>query len=107
MVFGGYPPEFNPRIHGPYNPATYYGKRDIPFGEVKLGELGSWVSRRKFTPQTTVQVVTRSGWRWAEKYLLPKKMSIAPIAQFCVCMSIGFYFLTYKAHTYHRHAKYH
>jgi hypothetical protein len=23
-----YAPEFNPRVHGPYDPARYYGKRN-------------------------------------------------------------------------------
>lgn len=27
LGIGQYPPEFNPKIHGPYNPGTYYGKR--------------------------------------------------------------------------------
>lgn len=24
-----YPKEYNPRVHGPYNPARYYGKRNL------------------------------------------------------------------------------
>lgn len=26
MAFGDYPPEYNPSVHGPYDPARYYGK---------------------------------------------------------------------------------
>ena len=26
-----YPKEYNPRVHGPYNPARFYGKRNILF----------------------------------------------------------------------------
>lgn len=26
MAFGDYPAEYNPRVHGPYDPARYYGK---------------------------------------------------------------------------------
>lgn len=26
MGFGDYPAEYNPRVHGPYDPARYYGK---------------------------------------------------------------------------------
>jgi hypothetical protein len=29
MNIGHYPKEYNPRIHGIYNPASYYGKRKI------------------------------------------------------------------------------
>ena len=27
LGIGQYPPEYNPKIHGAYNPGTYYGKR--------------------------------------------------------------------------------
>lgn len=27
MAFGDYPKEYNPAVHGPYDPARYYGKR--------------------------------------------------------------------------------
>lgn len=26
MAFGDYPKEYNPSVHGPYDPARYYGK---------------------------------------------------------------------------------
>ena len=26
MGFGEYPAEFNPKVHGPYDPARFYGK---------------------------------------------------------------------------------
>lgn len=26
MAFGDYPAEYDPKIHGPYDPARYYGK---------------------------------------------------------------------------------
>lgn len=27
MGFGDYPIEYNPKVHGPYDPARFYGKR--------------------------------------------------------------------------------
>lgn len=27
MAFGDYPAEYNPNVHGPYDPARFYGKR--------------------------------------------------------------------------------
>lgn len=27
MAFGDYPVEYNPKVHGVYDPARYYGKR--------------------------------------------------------------------------------
>lgn len=29
MAFGDYPAEYNPKVHGPYDPARYYGKGKI------------------------------------------------------------------------------
>lgn len=26
MAWGDYPAEYNPKVHGPYDPARYYGK---------------------------------------------------------------------------------
>jgi len=28
---GEYPPEFNPKVHGPYVPSRNYGKRELSF----------------------------------------------------------------------------
>lgn len=39
MGFGDYPAEYNPKVHGPYDPARFYGKPDTPFSQVKLGEV--------------------------------------------------------------------
>eukprot|EP00745_Piridium_sociabile_P037476 TRINITY_DN6813_c0_g1_i3.p1 TRINITY_DN6813_c0_g1~~TRINITY_DN6813_c0_g1_i3.p1 ORF type:complete len:108 (-),score=17.36 TRINITY_DN6813_c0_g1_i3:176-499(-) len=107
MGLGEYPAEFNPRIHGPYHPGRFYGKADLPLGQVKLGEMGSWLSRRSYTPQAMASTVMRGYWRWATKFLLAKKTSIAPVVQFTTGMAIAYYFLQYRSHTNHRHAKYH
>lgn len=29
MAFGDYPAEYNPKVHGIYDPARYYGKRKL------------------------------------------------------------------------------
>merc|ERR1712154_155723 len=107
MGLGEYPPEFNPRIHGPYHPGRYYGKADLPLSQVKLGELGGWLSRRSFTPQAITAGINRAYWRWATKYLLAKRTSVAPLIQFSSVLGIAYYFLQYRSHTNHRHAKYH
>lgn len=31
MAWGEYPVEYNPKVHGPYDPARYYGKRKKSF----------------------------------------------------------------------------
>jgi len=39
MGIGDYPVEYNPKVHGPYDPARFYGTPDTPFSQVKLGEV--------------------------------------------------------------------
>lgn len=39
MAIGDYPVDYNPKVHGPYDPARYYGKPDTPLSQVKLGEV--------------------------------------------------------------------
>ncbi|XP_025096213.1 putative ATP synthase subunit f, mitochondrial [Pomacea canaliculata] len=107
MGFGDYPAEFNPKIHGPYHPGRFYGKADTPLGEVKLGEFGKWLSRRNYTPQGMVACCSRAYWRWATKYLLARKTSVAPLIHFSAALATAYYFLQYRSHTNHRHAKYH
>ncbi|CAI9724369.1 Hypothetical predicted protein [Octopus vulgaris] len=103
---GTLPAEYNPKIHGPYNPGTYYGPHD-PLSEVKIGEITSWVGRRNMSPTGMVRAVNRGHWRWLQNYFLTKKGGSAGVAQFCVLISLSYYFLQYRAHTNHRHAKYH
>ena len=37
MGFGEYPREYNVRIHGPYDPSRYYGKRKRSFNILRYG----------------------------------------------------------------------
>lgn len=80
MGFGDYPAEYDPKIHGPYDPARYYGKgklenstvnmqvhyvtlflsiADKPFGELKLSEIGEWFGRRNKSPNAVVGTISR------------------------------------------------
>ena len=34
MGFGELPKEYNKAVHGPYDPAIFYGKKDTPLGQV-------------------------------------------------------------------------
>lgn len=70
--FGELPKEYNPKVHGPYDPSRYYGPRDKAFGEVKLGELPGWLARRNKSPTALARLCSRGYWRWAFKYVHPK-----------------------------------
>ncbi|XP_074648914.1 putative ATP synthase subunit f, mitochondrial [Tubulanus polymorphus] len=107
MGFGEYPAGYNPKVHGAYNPARSYGRPDTTLGETKIGELGSWLSRRSYNPQTMLQAVNRNYWKWAQKWVLVKKTNLAPFIQMGMIVSFGYYFYQYRSHTNHRHAKYH
>merc|ERR1712198_70231 len=107
LGIGQYPAEYNAKIHGPYNPARFYGKPDTPFGEVKIGELAKWIGRRDFNPLSMVRAVGRGYQGWAQKWLLVKRPGFAPVGQFCMGMCIFWYLQQYNFLKYHRHVKYH
>ncbi|XP_076345263.1 ATP synthase, subunit F [Tachypleus tridentatus] len=107
MGFGDYPAEYNPKVHGPYDPARYYGKADIPFGEVKVGELGQWILRRNKSPGAVTGVISRAWWRWQHKYIQPKHAGLAGIIQLCLGCIGFFYVINYPKLRHHRNYKYH
>ena len=36
MGLGELPKEYNKAVHGRYDPAVFYGKKDVPLGQVNL-----------------------------------------------------------------------
>ncbi|OQV11599.1 putative ATP synthase subunit f, mitochondrial [Hypsibius exemplaris] len=104
---GAYPVEFNRRIHGPYDPARFYGKPVTPFGQVKIGELPAWLSRRSLNPVAMSRAVSRGYWRWFHKYVAVRYGTAAPYVQFAVGLSALFYCINYKTIRLHSQAKYH
>ncbi|KAF6201203.1 hypothetical protein GE061_005650 [Apolygus lucorum] len=107
MAIGDYPAEYNRKVHGPYDPARYYGKPDTPFGQVKLGELGQWLNRRNKSPQAIIGAMSRAWWRWQHKYVQPKRTGIAPLMQVAVGSMAVFYCFNYKRMKAHRRMEYH
>ncbi|XP_018566403.1 putative ATP synthase subunit f, mitochondrial [Anoplophora glabripennis] len=107
MAFGDYPAEYNPKVHGPYDPARYYGKPDTPFSQVKLGELASWFGRRSKHPSAAAGAVSRAWWRWQHKYVQPKRAGIAPFLHVVFGSMAVFYVLNYGKISHHRNYKYH
>ncbi|KAH7950235.1 hypothetical protein HPB49_021401 [Dermacentor silvarum] len=95
MALGDYPPEYNPRVHGPYDPSRYYGKPDTPFSELRLTEVSSWLMRRQKSPRAFAGLCSRAFWRWQMKYVQPKYAGITPLVQFAVASSLFFYYLNY------------
>ncbi|CAH1397341.1 unnamed protein product [Nezara viridula] len=107
MGFGDYPAEYNPKVHGPYDPARYYGKPDTPFGQVKLGEISSWLMRRNKNPSAFMGVCSRAWWRWQHKYAQPKRAGVAAYMQLSLASIAFFYVLNYKRMKAHRRYELH
>lgn len=62
-TFGCYQPEYNRRIHGPYDPSVNYAFKDIHWTKVKVGDFPSWLKRRDFSPRGIFGVGSRYLWR--------------------------------------------
>ncbi|XP_011870606.1 PREDICTED: putative ATP synthase subunit f, mitochondrial [Vollenhovia emeryi] len=107
LKFGGYPAEYDPVKHGPYDPARYYGKPDKAYLDLKLSEVPGWFARRQKGPRPFAALCSRAFWRWQHKYVQPKRTGIAPFFQAIVGSMIVFYVMNYKKIRHHKNYKYH
>ncbi|CAG0913124.1 unnamed protein product [Notodromas monacha] len=107
MGMGQLPEGYNKKIHGPYNPARYYGKPDIPLGQVKIKELGPWLARRNKDPVSIARLMSRGYHRWSQKYILARTGGLAGYTQLLVGISLFFYTINYCKYANHRNYKYH
>merc|ERR1712173_52000 len=83
-------PGYNPKVHGPYDPSVYYGKRDIPLAQVKLGELPGWLMRRGKNPIDWSRAIARGWWRWRFNYLTPRKADLQEWPNFSSLSPLSF-----------------
>ncbi|KAJ8319498.1 hypothetical protein KUTeg_004589 [Tegillarca granosa] len=77
-TIGRYPEGYNARVHGPYSPAVFYGKKDTPFTQVKLEELPKWIGRRRFTPTAMASAFSRAIHRYHGKYIRVRRAGPRP-----------------------------
>jgi len=106
---GELPKEYNRKIHGPYDPAVYYGKSNTnwlsslahswqftvkwfiecltsffsedPIGSIKVTQIPSWLLRRRYDPGSIARACSRTYWAWAHKYAFPRKAGLTPYIQ--------------------------
>merc|ERR1711992_220310 len=104
---GELPKEYNKAVHGPYDPAMYYGKPDTPLSQVKLGQLPAWFARKSKNPIDWARAVNRFYWRWNHKYLQPKHCGLTPFIQIGAMSMVLFYTMNYHKFKAHRNFKYH
>lgn len=69
---------------------------DTPFSQLKINEVGGWLSRRQKTPQAFAAACSRMFWRWQHKYCQTKRVGIAPFFQFAAVNMVLFYMLNYN-----------
>merc|ERR1712047_141507 len=95
MVFGlgELPKAYNPKVHGPYDPAVY---------EVKVGELPKWLARRDKSIGGIGKAISRGYWRYCHNYVFPKRTKIAPVVHFFLGASVFFYLINYQKMAHHR-----
>ena len=123
-MLGNLPPGYNKAVHGPYDPAVFYGKQDIPLSQVKVYQLPAWLARRQFyNPIAYGRALSRYGksdareyfsishlrayWRWNHKHCLPKYCGVTPFVQMSVGFSALFYLMNYGSISEHKNQKYH
>ncbi|XP_040564625.1 putative ATP synthase subunit f, mitochondrial [Lepeophtheirus salmonis] len=104
---GELPAEYNRAVHGPYDPAIYYGKKDTKFSDLKLKEVPGWLSRRNKSPVAFGRALSRGYWRWGHKYYFPRNAGVAPLLQAVILTSFVSYLVNYSKISHHKNRKYH
>lgn len=94
--WGCYPAGYNRAVHGPYDPARYYGPKDTAFAEVKVADLTAWLMRRDKSPRAITGAISRARFRWQDKFAEPRRARLAPFLQFLVLLSASSYLLQWK-----------
>jgi len=107
-MLGQLPSGYSKAVHGPYDPAVFYGKPDIPLSQVKVYQLPAWLLRKQFyNPIAYGRAMSRAYWRWNHKYVLPKYSGLTPALQLAAAASAVFYLLNFNSITSHKNMKYH
>jgi len=108
LGLGELPKAYNKAIHGPYDPAVFYGKADVPLSQVKVYQLPVWLLKKQFyNPIAYVRAGSRAYWRWNHKYSLPKHSGLTPFLQITAGLVGIFYVMNYSGISHHRNQKYH
>ncbi|XP_060586130.1 putative ATP synthase subunit f, mitochondrial [Ruditapes philippinarum] len=75
--YNPYPVDYNARVHGPYDPARYYGKAKIQSAwDIKLGEIPSKLLAFDRNPRNVFGVFSRCISRYTARHYRAQKMPI-------------------------------
>ena len=103
---GTYPKSYNPKVHGPYYPHRYYGKADTAFSEVKIGELGAWLSRREKGLRPFNMLMSRAYWRFMNAHFTARPGLYVLYAAWGAVFAMRYIWQDGRFSNY-THAKYH
>merc|ERR1712029_1090935 len=103
---GELPKGYNAKVHGPYDPAVYYGPKDTPFGEVKVGELPKWLARRDKSIVALERLSAEATGGTATITFSPRELRSLPWSTFSL-EPLFFYLINYTKMAHHRRYKYH
>jgi hypothetical protein len=95
---GQLPQGYSRKIHGPYNPAVYYGKAHTHFADVKVIQLPGWLLQRSYNPINMWRVLSRGYHKWLQHSYLPKTATLQWPIQFAVGSMTFSYLLNYYQH---------
>merc|ERR1712243_474916 len=104
---GELPKEYNIKIHGPYDPCTYYGPKGTPLSQTKIGQLPGWLARRNKSPAAIGRCMSRGYHRWLHRYYHPRYSGMAPFFQACFLWSGLFFCMNYAKISHHKNYKFH
>ncbi|XP_077396526.1 ATP synthase F(0) complex subunit f, mitochondrial [Festucalex cinctus] len=105
-------PSFSAAQTARRTPPVKMADRPVPIAEkrlmdVKLGELGSWLSSRDFTPNGILSAIRRGNQRYYTKYIDVKKGSLGGVAMVLVGYMVLSYVWEYDHIKHDRWRKYH
>merc|ERR1712212_369946 len=107
LDLGRYGTGYNPKVHGPYWPGRNYQSVDTKLMDVKLGEFGSWLSKRPLGLRPLARVLNGEYWRWQRNWNLVRYPSFAALGQICVVTIILGWNMRRNMRSYAQHARYH
>lgn len=104
---GGFPKEYNPRIHGAYQTDRYYGTPDKPFASLKVNEVFQWLNRRDMSLTGIARFYSRKLYSHQRRYHLSAGSKGVGFVHFALFFSFLGFIRAYKHDRHLDDGKYH
>ncbi|XP_074605636.1 ATP synthase, subunit F [Brevipalpus obovatus] len=107
-IIGCYHPEYDRKLHGPYNPGLNYSAvKDIHWSKVKVRDFPSWLKRRNFSLWNISNTIPRLFLRYEFIHAMPYRAGANGFFTMVALMTAGNAILLYKTNRHHKLRKYH